>query len=207
MLSVHDLSCERGPRMLFEGLNFSVGPGTLLHVQGGNGSGKTSLLRMLCGLASPVAGKIFWNGQNIGDMDEDYAEQLIYVGHHPALKDDLSAMENLRFAQALAGQTADIAQIRDALGTVGLQQAVNLPLRVLSQGQRRRVALARLWLSDRPLWILDEPFAALDAAAIALVERRLEAHLAQGGMVVLTTHQEPAIAQELMHALYLQVAA
>lgn len=203
MLTAHELSCERGARLLFEGLDFSLDPGTLLHVQGSNGSGKTSLLRMLCGLASPAAGRVCWNGEDIRQLGEDYAAQLTYIGHQPALKDDLSALENLRFAQSLAGQQVASSQALEALRAVGLPHCVNLPLRVLSQGQRRRVALARLWLCNRPLWVLDEPFAALDAAAILLVEKHLEAHLAQGGMVVLTTHQEPAIAQEFMRALRL----
>jgi heme exporter protein A len=203
MLTVHELSCERGTRLLFEDLAFAVEPGMLLHVQGSNGSGKTSLLRLLCGLSTPAAGRVCWDSEDIRELDEEYASQLTYIGHQPALKDNLSALENLRFAQALAGQPVTPDQVQDALRAIGLLHGVNLPLRVLSQGQRRRVALARLWLCNRPLWILDEPFAALDASAIRLVEKHLEAHLTQGGMIVLTTHQEPAIAPENTQVLRL----
>ena len=203
MLAARELSCERGGRTLFSGLDFEVGPGTLLHVQGANGSGKTSLLRMLCGLTIPASGQVFWDGNDIRELREDYASQLTYIGHHPAVKDDLSALENVRTSQLLAGQPVSREQALEALAAVGLKNQANLPSRVLSQGQRRRVALARLWLCNKPLWVLDEPYNALDADAAALLQRHIEAHLGRGGMAVLTTHQEPGIAAQLVRILRL----
>lgn len=203
MLTVHDLVCERGGRALFRDLNFELERGVLLHVRGANGSGKTTLLRMLCGLTPPAAGKVAWEGEDIRGLREDYSAHISYIGHHPAVKDDLSALENLRMTQSLVGQPVTIAQAKAALTTVGLKGRANLPVRVLSQGQRRRVALARLWLCDTPLWVLDEPFNALDVEAAALLERHIEMHLGQGGMVVLTTHQELGIAAQRMHTLQL----
>lgn len=203
MLAAHDLSCERGGRALFSNLDFTLERGALMHVKGANGSGKTSLLRMLCGLTPPAAGRITWEGEDIRMLRENYAARLLHIGHHPAIKDELTALENLQIAQALAGQPVSIAQAKAALATVGLQTRANLPARVLSQGQRRRVALARLWLSKSPLWILDEPFNALDVDASAMLERHIEAHLDAEGMVVLTTHQQPGIAAERMHVMQL----
>ncbi len=203
MLAAHSLSCERGGRALFHDLDFELGQGALLHVKGANGSGKTSLLRMLCGLAQPAEGAIAWDGEDIRELRENYSAQLTYIGHHPAVKDELSALENLQMAQALSGQSVTRAQALAALTTVGLQGRANLPVRVLSQGQRRRVALARLWLCDARLWVLDEPFNALDVEAAALLERHIEGHLAQDGMVVLTTHQQLGINSQRMHVLSL----
>ena len=203
MLAAHGLACERGNRTLFRDLNFELKLGTLVHVRGSNGSGKTSLLRMLCGLTPPTSGKICWDDEDIRQLREDYAAQITYIGHHPAIKDDLSALENLQTSQILAGQPVSVTQALGALATVGLKDRANLPVRVLSQGQRRRVALARLWLCDRLLWVLDEPFNALDVDATALLERHIEAHLGRGGMTVLTAHQEPGIAAHLVHNLWL----
>lgn len=203
MLAAHDLACERGGRALFRNLDFALERGVLLHIKGANGSGKTSLLRMLCGLTAPACGKITWNDEDIRELRENYTAQITYIGHHPAVKDELSALENLQIAQALAGQPVTAAQAQAALATVGLQGRANLPVRVLSQGQRRRVALARLWLSHASLWILDEPFNALDVEATAMLERHIETHLGAGGMVVLTTHQQPGIASQRMHIVQL----
>lgn len=203
MLAVHGLTCERGGRALFQNLDFTVERGTLMHVRGSNGSGKTSLLRMLCGLSPPASGKISWDNNDIRQLREDYAAQITYIGHHPAIKDDMSALENLSTSQMLAGQSVSVTQALDALNTVGLKERANLPARVLSQGQRRRVALARLWLCNRLLWILDEPFNALDVEATALLERHIESHLGRGGMAVLTAHQEPGIAAHLVRNVWL----
>jgi heme exporter protein A len=203
MLVINELSCERGGRVLFNGLSLKLSAGDLLHVQGANGSGKTSLLRMLCGLSPPASGSIFWNGMDIGELREDYAANVTYIGHHPAVKDDLSPLENLRISQALAGQPVSPPQVKQALATVALKSFSNLPVRVLSQGQRRRVALARLWLCDKPLWVLDEPFNALDAEASAQLERHIEAHLGRGGMAVLTTHQQLGIVRSMVRSLRL----
>lgn len=194
MLSTHALACVRGERRLFADLSFTLAPRTLLAVRGANGSGKTSLLRMLCGLLSPAAGNIAWNGQDIHTAREEFCAQIAYVGHLNGVKDDLSGLENLQFAARTAGIVTSAARADAALRELGLDGFQRLPCKTLSQGQRRRVALARLCLSSaRPLWVLDEPFTALDAAALALTRGLLESHLQQGGMVVLTTHQDAPV--------------
>ena len=195
MLEVSNLACTRGERTLFRGVSFKFEPGALLHVAGANGSGKTSLLRLLCGLGAPDTGEVRWRGETIRALREVYWREVVYMGHANALKDDLSAKENLLVACMLAGRTATGEAVSDALKAFGLAACEHLPVRALSQGQKRRSALARLALS-RPasLWILDEPFTALDTAALALTRTLIESHLEAGGMVVLTTHQEVAIA-------------
>lgn len=203
MLSVSGLECRRGGRALFSGLVFAIQPGVLLHIQGVNGSGKTSLIRILAGLSHPDAGEVCWNGLNIRASLEEYASHLLYLGHQPAVKDDLTVEENLSVSSRLAGLQPAHGDIRAALEAVGLGKRVTLPARVLSQGQRRRLALARLWLDQRPLWILDEPFTALDVHAVSMLEERLERHLAAQGMVVLTTHQLPTLGEEYLRVLNL----
>ena len=194
MLSVNALECVRGERRLFANLGFELAPKTLLEVRGANGSGKTSLLRMLCGFLTPAAGSITWNGADIHAAREEYCADMAYVGHLNGLKDDLSALENLSFAARSAGLPVDIGSADAALRQIGLDGFQHMECKALSQGQRRRVALARLCLSaPRPLWILDEPFAALDANALVLTQSLVDSHLREGGMVVLTTHQEVAI--------------
>ena len=194
MLEARELEATRGDATLFTGLGFALQPGALLRVTGANGSGKTSLLRALCGLLMPVAGEVRWNGTNIRVLREEYWKNLAYVGHADALKDDLTVEENLAINCALAGLGISPSQSRAALASFGLAGRERLPARALSQGQRRRAALARLAVSAAlPLWILDEPFAALDAAAVERVQRLTGEHLASGGMVVLTSHQEAAI--------------
>jgi heme exporter protein A len=193
VLEASNLDCRRGGRTLFRGLSFSLHGGELLRVAGANGSGKTSLLKILCGLLSPDSGEVRWQGLPIRQLREDYSRHLVYLGHAPAVKDDLTAAENLTVACTLAGRTASPQQAREALERYGLA-ADGAALRRLSQGQRRRAALARLLLSaDAPLWLLDEPFAALDAAAARFTEALIAGHVAQGGAVVYTTHQEANI--------------
>lgn len=181
----------RGDRTLFEGLGFKVEPGAAAHIVGANGSGKTSLLRLLCGLSSPAAGEVLWNGDGIRSLREEYFRQLVYVGHASAVKDDLTAVENLMTSTAVGGLEIEEADAREALERIGLAGREDLPVRVLSQGQRRRVVLARLMLTVRtPLWILDEPFNALDRRAVDQLRQTAEGHLQRGGLLVFTTHQE-----------------
>jgi heme exporter protein A len=191
MLEAENLECVRGQRRLFHGLSFALAAGQMLWVLGPNGSGKTSLLRLLCGLLRPEAGTVRWQGADVRAAREEFHADLLYVGHTPAVKDDLSARENLRFGLAQAGIGADQAEVDGALRQFGLRGREDLPARALSQGQKRRVALARLALGRaRRLWILDEPFTALDGQAVALVQSELAQHLTRGGEVVFTSHQE-----------------
>jgi heme exporter protein A len=204
LLSVNALECVRGERRLFANLGFELAPQTLLEVRGANGSGKTSLLRMLCGFLAPAAGSITWNGADIHSAREEYCTQLTYIGHLNGIKEELTALENLSFAARAAGLAAGTASADAALRQIGLDGFQQMACKVLSQGQRRRVALARLCLSTpRPLWILDEPFAALDATALALTQSLLESHLRQGGMVVLTTHQDVGLAAKSIQRIEL----
>ena len=194
MLETSRLECVRGDRRLFTDLSFRLERGTLLEVRGRNGSGKTSLLRILCGLLPPSAGEVNWNGKNIHNAREEFGAQLAYIGHLNGVKDDLSALENLLFASGIAGIATDPAAAHAVLGKAGLDGFQHSPGRTLSQGQRRRIALARLQLAEnQSLWILDEPFNALDVGALALMQTLLAAHLQRGGMIILTTHQEVAI--------------
>lgn len=189
LLSVHDLACARGERLLFKDMNFSVGAGELLLVQGGNGQGKTSLLRLLTGLARPEAGEIRWRGEPIRQCRDLFHAEMIYLGHANGVKDDLDPIENLRFAEGLQGRAFERERAIDLLQRLGLARCLDLPCRVLSFGQRRRVALSALLLADAKLWILDEPLTGLDVHAVALMEGLIRDHLAGGGMAVATTHQ------------------
>jgi len=193
VLKAIELTCERGGRTLFHGLSFALRGGELLRLAGENGSGKTSLLRILCGLLSPNAGEVRWKDAGIQSLREDYAQALVYLGHAPAVKDELSAAENLEIACRLAGKAFAPERISAALNRMGLARK-DVPVKKLSQGQRRRAALARLALSETvPLWLLDEPFAALDVAAAKVLEDLIAVHVAGGGTVIYTTHQEVGI--------------
>jgi len=193
VLEASQLACRRGARPLFRDLSFALAPGELLRVAGENGSGKTTLLKILCGLLDPDAGEVRWQGQPIRALREEYSRHLVFLGHAPAVKDELSAAENLSIACTLAGCPASAQAVQEALARYRLPED-SVPVRRLSQGQRRRAALARLMLSAHaPLWLLDEPFAALDAAAARLTEELIARHVAAGGAVAYTTHQEASI--------------
>lgn len=194
MLKGSSLVCVRGDRRLFKDVNFSLEAGGIMRVAGPNGSGKTSLLRMLCGLSRPEHGEISWRGKSVRSLGGEYYGDITYLGHLGGAKDDLTALENLRISCALAGTEITEQEAIDALQYIGLGGRELLPVKVLSQGQKKRVALARLLTSKTVLWILDEPLVALDTSAVGMIKEILEQHLAQGGMVVMTTHQEIDIA-------------
>jgi heme exporter protein A len=204
MLQAVTLSCRRGERRLFSDLTVNVEPGTLLAVVGENGSGKTSLLRIFSSLLPPEEGSILWDGEDIHQLKELYSGQLTYIGHLNGIKDDLTPVENVMSAMTLAGEVCSRIGAQEALEGIGLKRLIHrLPSKVLSQGQKRRVALARLWLSTRPLWLLDEPFTSLDAASTSAVTQRLHAHLQRGGLAVIVTHQEVELPAERVHRLRL----
>jgi heme exporter protein A len=193
-LSVAGLACERGERTLFEGLDFTLAAGEALLVVGGNGHGKTSLLRILAGLSLPAVGEVRWCGAPIRAVREAYSRALAWLGHADGIKADLTPLETLQLAAALRGRALDAAAAQRALDRVALARCAELPARVLSFGQRRRVALAALTLAEARLWILDEPLAGLDAQGVGMVQGLLDAHLAAGGLAVVTTHQNLALA-------------
>ncbi len=187
MLSVSGLACSRGERRLFADVDFSLAAGEWLHVQGENGSGKTSLMRLVVGLSPADSGEIVWRGEPT--PSPEFRREMIYLGHHAAVKEDLTPLENLRLAAALDG--IDLSE-RDALGALirlGLRGREELPVRVLSAGQKRRVLLARLLTRPAVLWVLDEAFNALDVAAVKLLGDLIAEHLKGGGLAILTSHQ------------------
>lgn len=181
------LACERDWRMLFDGLDLSLSPGDMLQVVGPNGSGKTSLLRLLAGLMQPTAGEVRLKGRSLERQRGELARHLLWIGHAAGIKGLLTAEENLTWLCALH-RPAGRDEIWQSLASVGLRGFEDVPCHTLSAGQQRRVALARLYLDPAPLWILDEPFTALDKSGVAQLEKHLREHCERGGMVVLTTH-------------------
>jgi heme exporter protein A len=191
MLEVTSLSCVRGDRPLFVGLSFTLGAGGLLHVIGPNGRGKTTLLRSVCGLTRPAEGEILWNGTPLRAAGEAYLSELLYVGHLNGIQYELTAVENLQ-ALACLSNGIDRERCVEALARMGLAAYRNFPAKILSQGQKRRLALARLLVLERRFWVLDEPLSALDVATTAMMTELFEEHLDRGGMILLTSHQELA---------------
>lgn len=180
----------RGDRRLFSNVSFSLTPGSFLQLTGPNGSGKTSLLRIICGLMTPASGEVRWQGAKIHSLDEEYSRSVTYVGHRNGVKEELNSIENLRIASGVSGVDLSREQAEQALVRVGLGGRENLPARFLSEGQRRRSALARLLTCGTTLWLLDEVLASLDRTAALLIESVIGEHLSKGGMAIAATHQE-----------------
>lgn len=198
-----NLTCVRGVRRLFKDLNFSAGEGELVELRGPNGSGKTSLLRILCGLAMPAAGEVRWNGRSIRKLGEEYFASVAYLGHQNGVKDELTAFENLRISGAVAGTPIGKAEAQEILARVGLSQQQNLPTRVLSAGQRRRLGMTRLLTSRAKLWILDEVLTSLDDSAMNLSREFITEHLQKDGIAIVATHQDLNLAAPRIQQLRL----
>ncbi|MDA8390383.1 MAG: cytochrome c biogenesis heme-transporting ATPase CcmA [Gammaproteobacteria bacterium] len=190
MFSVRALSCARGDRVLFGGVSFELHAGEALHIRGPNGHGKTTLLRALCGLGRPLRGDIRWRGERVRDLGDEFYAVLAYLGHLNGLRDELTAAENVwTYARIHGGADCDGKTVRAALARVGLAAAAGRPARHMSQGQKRRLALACLLVVDRPLWLLDEPFTALDVASVGALVSLIEEHLHGGGVALIVSHQ------------------
>lgn len=192
LLSVENLAFERDDSCLFSAVDFTLDSGDVLQIEGANGSGKTTLLRLLTGSLQPSVGEISYLGQGLSECRYNYLSDMLYIGHQPAVKLNLSAEENLRWMVATAAQSNDLS-IKDALTQVGLAGYSDIPCYALSAGQHRRVALARLLISQARLWYLDEPFTSIDKQGVAFLQSCLQQHVAQGGAVILSTHQDLAL--------------
>ncbi|MDY5106660.1 MAG: cytochrome c biogenesis heme-transporting ATPase CcmA [Actinobacillus minor] len=188
-LSIERVACEKGDTRLFEACSFNVSEGDLVQIEGHNGIGKTSLLRILTGLSLPVEGDVLWNGTKIQKCREEYNQILFYLGHYPGIKSELTPWENLRFYQKLQNLPLNDELLWEALERVSLIGREDLPCSHLSAGQQRRVALAKLWLTQQKLWILDEPFTAIDKKGVSDLIHLFEKHCEQGGMIIFTSHQ------------------
>jgi heme exporter protein A len=205
MLTVSSITCVRGHKPLFAPVSFSLQAGHALHLEGDNGVGKTSLLRIICGLSPADAGEVLWNGSPLNRQNPEavdaFRATLCYMGHNLSLKDELTAIENLLFDAQIAGRNLPYDKAMDALQTMGMHHRAHLPLRVLSQGQKRRTALARLSVTEAKLWVLDEPFVALDTQSLDKLRVLLANHVQQGGMLLFTSHQAVELSQPKGHAV------
>jgi len=196
------LEGQRGERVLFRELELALAPGEVVWLRGRNGRGKTTLLRLLAGLATPVTGEISFDGVPLARAGSHWRGEMLYIGHANALKDDLSATEALAFVAGLRGRPPAAEAVAGALGRLGVGASARAPVRTLSQGQRRRVALARLALPVAPrLWLLDEPFDALDDHGIVILNALLAEHAARGGATLLTSHQALSLRDPVPRAL------
>ncbi|BBR87666.1 TPA: cytochrome c biogenesis heme-transporting ATPase CcmA [Escherichia coli] len=199
MLEARELLCERDERTLFSGLSFTLNAGEWVQITGSNGAGKTTLLRLLTGLSRPDAGEVLWQGQPLHQVRDSYHQNLLWIGHQPGIKTRLTALENLHFYH----RDGDTAQCLEALAQAGLAGFEDIPVNQLSAGQQRRVALARLWLTRATLWILDEPFTAIDVNGVDRLTQRMAQHTEQGGIVILTTHQQLNVAESKIRRISL----
>ncbi len=201
LLETRDLSCIRNDRQLFENLAIALEPGRMLVVEGPNGCGKTSLLRILTGLRMPDTGEVLWRGESIDRQAGDYYEQVNYVGHHDGVKNELSCVENLRLARAMG--IPSTTDLDDILEQVNLYDYAEFDVASLSAGQKRRLALSRLLATESLLWILDEPFTSLDKDSMQLFGGHFERHLQQGGIIVMTSHHDISLPQQALTRLTL----
>ena len=199
MLEARELLCERDERTLFSGLSFTLNAGEWVQITGSNGAGKTTLLRLLTGLSRPDAGEVLWQGQPLHQVRDSYHQNLLWIGHQPGIKTRLTALENLHFYH----RDGDTAQCLEALAQAGLAGFEDIPVNQLSAGQQRRVALASLWLTRATLWILDEPFTAIDVNGVDRLTQRMAQHTEQGGIVILTTHQQLNVAESKIRRISL----
>lgn len=204
MLEAQQLAAQRGSAVLFASVDFTLRSGEALLVTGANGSGKTTLMKIAAGLTRPMAGRLSWLGDAVSPFDPALRASTLYIGHSPALNEDLTAEENLCALVRLHGALADAAAVGAALAAWSLEAQRALPARALSQGQRRRVGLARLRLLRRTVWVLDEPTAALDSDGVALLEQHVSSHLAGGGIALIATHDELTLCAGTKRKLHLQ---
>ena len=206
VLRVEGLSILRGMRFLCRNLNFSAAGGSLVHVRGPNGCGKTSLMRTLVGLALAESGSISWHGEPLKTSDTEQRARFAYLGHSNGLKAGLTPIENLRFSAALQHNDAR-GDIEKLLTKLEVSAQANLPCRLLSAGQKRRVAFARIAGANKPVWILDEPFTTLDVTGIASVTGLIGEKLKQGGLVIMSSHQEIPLASDRLVTVDLEYAS